>query len=151
MTVTVQDFREAFPPFSNVAQFPTAEINFWLSLGAKLLSVERWGDVYDYGLQLFVAHNLSLAAQAAASGAGGAPGAITGPVTSASVDKVSYSRNPGAAMNPANGHWNLTTYGLQYILLVMMFGAGPYQVGVAPGLTNNPYPGAWPGPMPGPW
>lgn len=145
MTVTVEAFREAFPPFSSPAQYPTTAIQFWLDLGYLLLNPERWGTVLDYGIQLFVAHNLSLETLAAQGGVGQAPGQITGPVTSASVDKVSYSRDPGAAMDPANGHWNLTTYGLRYIRLVNMFGAGPLQVGVPPGMSNNPYPGAWPG------
>lgn len=144
MTVTVASFRAAFPPFT-IAAFPTAEVQFWLDLGANLLSAERWGNVYDFGLQLFVAHNLSLGAMALLGGASGAPGAVTGPVTSASVDKVSYSRNPGAAMDPKNGHWNLTTYGLRWIRLAQMFGAGPIQVGVPAGATNDYYPGAWPG------
>lgn len=151
MTVTIQGFREAFPAFSNTATYPNPEVQFWLELGQKLLNAERWGDVYDYGLQLFMAHNLSLEYQATMGGAGQAPGQVIGPTTSASVDKVSYSRDPGAAMDPANGHWNLTTYGLRYIRLVNMFGAGPIQVGVPPGGTNNPYPFAWPGVLPQPW
>lgn len=145
-SVTVASFREAFPPFKNPAAYMSPEIQFWIDLGQKLMDPVRWGDVLDYGLQLFIAHNLSLGTMSTqASGAGQAPGQVAGPVTSASVDKVSYSRDPSSAMDPKNGHWNLTTYGLRYIRLVMMFGAGPIQVGIPAGASNEYYPGAWPG------
>lgn len=144
--VTVADFRSAFPAFQSPAQWPAPEIQFWLDLGLMLMDPARWGSVLSYGLQLFVAHNLALGFMSAqGSGGGQAPGQVVGPVSSASVDKVSYSRDPSAAMDPANGHWNLTTYGLRYIRLVKMFGAGPIQVGVPLGGSNAPYTSAWPG------
>lgn len=143
--VTVDQFRENFPEFSSALTYPPAELNFWFGLSDKLLSANRWGDVLDFGQQLFVAHNLSLQ-QAAKGGANGAaPGQIVGPVSSASVDKVSYTRDVGSVMDPANGHWNLSTYGLRYIQLVKMFGAGPVQVGVPS--PSEWQPGAWPGPV----
>lgn len=151
MAVTAESFRESFPAFGDQVAYPGPEIDFWLGLGLKLMDPARWGDVIDYGLQLFVAHNLALEAMTAnASGGGQAPGQVSGPVTSASVDKVSYSRDPSSAMDPKNGHWNLTTYGLRYIRLVMMMGAGPVQVGApfgpgTPGLGQESG-GAWPGP-----
>lgn len=146
MAVTSATFREAFPVFANPAIYPPATVEFWLGLGAKLLNAERWGDLYDYGLQLFAAHNLSLDYANVQAGMGaGAPGQITGPVTSANVDKVGYSRDPGAAMDPKNGHWNLSTYGLRYIRLVNMVGAGPIQVGVPAGASNYGWSEAWPG------
>ncbi len=124
VTVTVADFRTAFPAFKSPAQWPAEEIQFWLDLGVRLMDAYRWGDTISYGLQLFVAHNLALGFMSdQGSGGGQAPGQVVGPVSSASVDKVSYSRNASAAMDPANGHWNLTTYGLRYIRLVNMFGA----------------------------
>lgn len=147
MTVTNQSFRDAFPPFNNPQTYPDAELTFWFGLGATLLDPNRWGSSLDYGMQLFVAHNLALEFMAQSGGQGQAPGQVTGPVTSASVDKVSYSRDPSKAMDPANGHWNLTTYGLRYIRLVMMMGAGPVQVGAPAGGGGSFYNGAWPGPM----
>lgn len=149
MTVTVADFRQNFPAFTNDVTYTAAAINFWLSLGAKLISVDRWGDVFDYGLQLFVAHNLTLEYESdKAATTGGKPGQVVGAISSASVDKVSYSRDASSAMDPENGHWNLSTYGLRYIRLVKMMGAGPIQVGVPlGGGSNDYYPQAWPGPQ----
>lgn len=146
MTVNAASFRATFPDFTDATKFPDPEVDFWLGLGLLLLSAGRWGNLLDYGLQLFVAHNLSLQATSSKASAGGqSPGQIQGPLTSASVDKVSYSRDPGSAMDPANGHWNLSTYGLRYIRLVNMVGAGPLQVGV-PLYDNSQNGGAgWPG------
>jgi hypothetical protein len=120
------------------------EIQFWIDLGKKLINTCRWGDLAAYGLQLFVAHNLALE-NARCGGAASTPGMILGPITSAAVDKVSYSRDASAAMDPKNGHWNLTTYGLRYIYLVRMVGAGPLQIGVPPGGSNHAGGIAWPG------
>lgn len=143
MTVTAASFRAAFPEFANTGNYPDPQVDFWIALGV-LLCGPRWGRLLDFGIQLFVAHNLSLefnAMKAAATNQN--PGFVVGPVTGGAVDKVSYQRDPGAAMDPANGHWNLTIYGLRYIRMVRMVGAGPVQVGVPLGACSN---GAWPGP-----
>ena len=150
MAVTPASFRTNFPAFKDQAVYPDEEIQFWIALGTNLINLSRWGNLADYGLQLFVAHNLALSYMSQTASAGGqAPGQVSGPVTSASVDKVSYSRDPSSAMDPKNGHWNLTTYGLRYIRLVMMIGAGPVQVGApfGPGTPGGPQGdgGAWPG------
>lgn len=148
MTVTAASFRVNFSEFSDVAKYPTPEIDFWLGLGLLLLNADRWGTALDYGLQLFVAHNLSLqfdSKLAAASGQN--PGKVVGNLTSGSVDKVSYTRDTSSAMDPKNGHWNLSTYGLRYIRLVMMIGAGPVYVGTPSAAELSQYAGAWPGPM----
>lgn len=153
MTVTVASFRAAFPEFASMTTYPDPEVTFWLDLGLLLLNVERWGNLFDYGHMLFMAHNLALQFNSKkASASGGNPGNVQGPQTAGAVDKVSYSRNPGLAMDPKNGHWNLTIYGLQYINLVNMVGAGPLQVGVPlGGAAADYYPGAWPGPIMGPY
>lgn len=146
MAVTIDGFRGAFPVFQDPLNFPDPEVQFWLDLGTKLLSAERWADLLDYGLQLFMAHNLATEFAATNAGAnGGVIGGIVGPVTSAAVDKVSYSRDPQGAMDPKNGHWNLTIWGLKYIKLVRLVGAGPIQVGVSVGDTNWPQFPGWPG------
>lgn len=146
MTILVADLRANFPEFTSTTTYPDAEINFWLGLGALLISADRWGNAFDYGIQLFVAHNLSLqfdANKAAASGQN--PGKVVGTLTSGSVDKVSYSRDSSAAMDSKNGHWNLSTYGLRYIRLVNMMGAGPVYVGQPSAAEISMYVGAWPG------
>ncbi len=58
-------FRTAFPAFADSAKFPDARVAFWLSVGGKRLSAERWGDLLDQGLCLFAAHNMTLETAAA--------------------------------------------------------------------------------------
>ena len=150
MAVTPTTFRAAFPAFNSQTIYPDGQIDFYLGLGQKLQNTERWGDLFDYGLQLFTAHHLSLDyASNKAGQLGQKPGEIEGPVTNGSVDKVSYGRDPSSALNPKDGHWNLTQYGIRYVKLIKMVGAGPMQAGVP---TGGYEPGAWPGPtMTPPW
>lgn len=146
MTATPASFRAAFPEFSSTATYPDAQVNFWLALSGKLLNAERWDDLLDFGQQLFVAHNLTLwfnAKRAAALGQN--PGAVLGTVTSGTVDGVSYTRDAASVMDPANGHWNLSSYGLRYRDLVRMIGAGPVHVGNEGGQVIV---GGWPGVIP---
>lgn len=124
-------FRAAFPEFADTARYPDAMLDFWSGIGERLMFPQkhRWDTVYDYGLQLFVAHNITLAAQnVAASGSGGVPGGVSGPTTSKSVGSVSVSYDAASSIEPNAGHWNLTTYGKMLIHLSRMIGAGGIQV-----------------------
>ncbi len=148
MTVTAASFRANFTEFSSVTVYPNAEIDFWIGLALLLHDVGRWGTALDYGIQLFVAHNLSLQFDSKkASASGQNPGKVVGNVTGGTVDKVSYTRDTSSVMDPKNGHWNLSSYGLRYIRLVMMIGAGPVYVGAPSAAELAQYVGAWPGPM----
>lgn len=147
MTVTAASFRGAFPAFASMTTYPDTVINFWIRFALQFINAQRWGQSLDLGVMLFVAHNLSLEFNAmAAAKKGQNPGFVTGPVTSASVDKVSYSRDVSAALDPKNGHWNLSIYGIRYIRLALMMGAGPVYVG-APSPAEQDRQQAWPGPM----
>ena len=147
MTVTVASFRAAFPEFAQTSTtaYPDTEVGFWLGLSANLLDPGRWGAMLDYGTMLFMAHNLAIGFKSKADAASGQQaGQVTGALTAASVDKVSYGRDASAMMVTDAGHWNMTTYGIRYIQLVKMVGAGPIQVGL-PGCGEGPV-GAWYGP-----
>lgn len=144
-------FRAAFPAFGDMEAFSSPEITFWGQLGLSLHNADRYGDLLTPALYLFVAHNLSVEANSKASAASGqAQGGIVGAITSASVDKVSYSRDAGSAMDPKNGHWNLSSYGLRWVQLQRLVGAGGLQIGVGGG-TPNVSASAWPGPNLGFW
>ncbi len=148
MDTTSQAFRKAFPAFMDPSCFPDHEYDWWHQLGEKLVSKCAWGELYGDGLFLFIAHNLALEfASTKAGQSGKAPGAVQGITTSASVDKVSYSRDASSAMDPAAGHWNLTIYGLRYRRLVLMIGARPLQVGPHNMAPVGQY---WPGVLPDP-
>lgn len=124
-------FRAAFPEFADTARYPDAMLDFWSGIGERLMFPQqhRWDTVYDYGLQLFVAHNITIASQNVKAGAaGGVPGGVSGPTTSKAVGSVSVSYDAASSIEPNAGHWNLTTYGKMLIHLARMIGAGGIQV-----------------------
>lgn len=126
----VSTFRAGFPEFNNGTKFPDSLINFWLTVGTKLLNCDRWGDLLEQGLSLYIAHNITLAAQAQKDASvGGAPGASKGPTSAKAVDKVSISYDTQASIEESAGYYNLTTYGTQFIRLARLMGAGGIQVG----------------------
>jgi hypothetical protein len=127
--VTIAQFRAAFPEFASTANYPDAQVQFWLDVAAKLLNVDRWYDLFDQGAMLFSAHHLVIARRDQLAGSsGGMPGAIQGAVASKSVDKVSVSYQNDSSLYQDAGFWNLTSYGLQYWNLVRMVGAGGIQL-----------------------
>lgn len=146
MAVTREAFRAAFPAYRSALAFPDAQVDFYLALAQRLHAPDRWGDLLDYGIMLWIAHAMSMDAGA---GVGGAPGALRGTVTSMSADGVSWSRDIGTATDATAGHWNLSVWGIRWRDLFKMVGAGPLQVG-APSVydawLSGPTTWAWPGP-----
>lgn len=129
MAVTVASFRADFPEFTSNTAYPDATVAFWLGLAGKMLSADRWGDLTDYGIELFVAHNITLAARdLKTADAGGFGGSGAGVTSSKTVDKVSVSYDTAAATIEGAGNWNLTTYGTRYIQLARLVGAGGVQL-----------------------
>lgn len=127
--VDAAKFRADFPEFSDATKYPNAIVNFWLDLAGKTLPPDRWCDYLDAGTELFVAHNLALAAKNQASAAvGGVPGEVKGPLTGKSVDKVSASYDAGSVAIKDGGFFNLTTYGIQFLQLSRMIGSGGIQL-----------------------
>ena len=151
MSVTSDSFRLAFPAFQNTALYPTPMVDFWVAQALLLHNPARWGANLDFGVSLWVAHNLVLETQAGKQSAQGKPVAgTTGLVSSKSVDKVSVSFDNTTASEKDAGNWNLTTYGQRWYRLSRMAGAGPIQSGIPqpsdPGISQG-----WPGfiyPMP---
>lgn len=143
MPITAQDFRAAMPAFADVTKFPTASVTFWLDLAYKRHNAERWGEMLDAGIQLYVAHELSVDASSALTP--GAPGQINGNITSRSVGGMSYSRDVSSATEPDAGYMNLSTYGVRWRQLMKLVGAGPLHVGT-PSPNDLGTTRAWPGP-----
>lgn len=122
-------FRQIFPEFADTSAYSDAQVNFYLTQGRLMLRSDRWGDLLDQGLQYFTAHQLVLARQRAKTALSGAtPGETEGAVSSKSVDSVSVSFDTQSVVLNEGGHWNLTTYGVQFLQLARMVGAGPVQV-----------------------
>lgn len=127
--ISESSFREQMPVFADAAQYPSFQFNFYLNLGKKLLNEERWEDLLDYGLTLFIAHYLTLHKRGMdAASVGGDAGKIVGNETSKAVDSVSKSMDVSGVIISDAGHWNQTTWGVQFYQLMMMAGAGGIQL-----------------------
>ena len=127
--ISESSFREEMPTFADSVKYPTFQFNFYLNLGKKLLNEDRWEDLLDYGLTLFIAHYLTLYKRGMdATNIGGDAGKIVGNETSKSVDSVSKSMDVSGVLMTDAGHWNQTTWGVQFYQLMMMVGAGGVQL-----------------------
>ena len=130
MTITAAQLRQDFPEFSDATTYPDPAIAFWLGVAVITLPADRWDTLLDVGTELFVAHHLVLAAQAAEDVAVGAtPGEVTGPASAKAVDKVSVSYDTAAYALDNGGFWNMSSYGIQFLQMARMIGAGPIQLG----------------------
>lgn len=110
--------KAAFPEFAATAD---PRVTFWLNVAAKRLTSPRWveAELLDEGTQLFVAHHLALEAKGADAVA---------PLASQSVDKVAMAFDNNAASLENAGQWALTSYGVQYLQLARLVGAGGIQL-----------------------
>lgn len=122
-------FRLNMPMFASVEDYPSAQFNFYLKLGVKLLPEQRWDDLLDDGYTFFVAHYLTLYARSMlVADLGGDVGKVAGNETSKSVDGVSKSMDVSSISLEDGGHWNQTTWGIQFLQLARMVGAGGVQL-----------------------
>lgn len=144
ITITIAQFRVDFPEFVSTTKYPDAQLTFWLTLGSLLINADRWGEVVNFGVELYMAHNLVLGAMAQKQGIRGIPGAASGMLNSKSVDKVSAGYDTASVAEEFGGNWNLTTYGQRLYRLMQQFGAGPIQIGAGPGCA--PIYGSFAGP-----
>lgn len=151
--ITVADFRSNFTEFSSTSAFPDSTINYWIVIATLLLRPERWLTLLPVGISLFVAHEVTLEAQAQdAAAAGGWPGISKGAISSEGAGQVNVSYASEPTLEDAGGNYNLTTYGTRFLRLARMAGMGGLQIGpgcgvagVVPG-SGNGSAGAWSGP-----
>ncbi|UGB46994.1 DUF4054 domain-containing protein [Frateuria edaphi] len=122
-------FRTDFPEFTSESTYPNATIALWLNVASLSLPADRWGTLLDIGTELFVAHHLATGARDQATAAnGGVPGSVQGPVASKSVDKVSVSYDTGAMAIEGGDFWNGSRYGIEFLRMARMAGAGGIQL-----------------------
>lgn len=141
-------FRADLPEFVDTAKWLPSQIKYFLGLARLLLNETAWGPSaidpwpstltdapplleFDYGSEMFVAHNMALEALAQRAGAKGLiPGLMTGIAQSRGADKLSVSYDTKAGIVADAGHWNLTTYGVRFIQLARLMGMRAIQVGI---------------------
>lgn len=122
-------FRANFPEFTDTAVYPDAQITFWATIAEEQVVKTIWGDLYTFGTQLYVAHEITLASQnVSVAAAGGMPGQNEGIANQKTVGNVSASYDSASNSEKDAGWWNMTNYGKQFIRLVRIFGAGCIQI-----------------------
>lgn len=122
-------FRQSFPEFADATQFPDAVVQIWLTVAVSLVNPLRWCELTDIGVGLVTAHHVALATRDTNTAAvGGVPGQVVAPQASKSVDKVSASYDTSAVTLDSAGFWNSTMYGIRYLTLARMMGAGGIQI-----------------------
>uniref|UniRef100_A0A6M3M467 Uncharacterized protein n=1 Tax=viral metagenome TaxID=1070528 RepID=A0A6M3M467_9ZZZZ len=122
-------FRIDFPEFADITKYPTSMLNFWAGLGDTLLSISRWGDRRPYGMSLFVAHNIVLAAQNSATAvAGGDPGSSGGLVSGEGAGPLNYSIDTSSISEEGGGNYNESLYGRMFLRLARIVGTGGIHV-----------------------
>lgn len=127
--ITEAQFRATYPEFADPTRFGASTIGMQIAFAGLRLNVDRWADMLDMGTGLFVAHHMALADRArATAAAGGAPGIVNGVVSSKTVDKVSVSYDVATVSLLDAGHWGMTVYGIQFLQLSRMVGAGGIQL-----------------------
>ena len=124
----VAQFRLDFPEFASETFYTDSMVNFWASIAEQMVDVSRWGGMYTMGISLYVAHNLVIQRRNIAGATAGTSGLSTGVMSSKSVGSVSVSYDNQIVTMPNAGQWALTVYGLQYLQLARMIGAGAVQL-----------------------
>lgn len=129
MLLDIPKFRTEFPEFSDTVLYPSTMITFWGTLAEKMVLECPWGECRMDGIKLYVAHEITLAAQNAKSASvGGTPGSSGGIANSKTVGSVTVSYDSTSTSEKDAGWWNLTNYGKQFIRLARIFGAGAIQL-----------------------
>lgn len=123
--LTVEEFRATFSAFADASLYPDVAISYWIGQAPNALDVTRWGQFYDQGLRLYVAH--MLAVNRMAGSMTGAPVGAAIP-QSKSVGGVSISYDVEFGSEEGAGAWNLTIWGSQFYRLQLAAGAGTIQL-----------------------
>lgn len=121
-------FRQHFPEFGDESKYPTPELEFEASIAEKLLNQCRWGNLYEQGIELYVAHAAAIDAKNKRAAAVGAIPGANGVQQSKAVGSVSTSYDTQVASEQGAGYYNLTVYGQKFWRLMRLIGAGGLQI-----------------------
>ncbi|MCE5304346.1 DUF4054 domain-containing protein [bacterium] len=127
MAFTILQFRTDFPEFASTSPeiFTDAQISFWSGIADLRLDSTRWGDLRDYGIELFTAHNLILSKNdQAAIALGNYSGQANSLKSNKSVGDVSVGLDNQSIMEEKGGDYNLTRYGRLFLRLARQIGIG---------------------------
>lgn len=129
MDFDIGKFRTNFPEFASLVIYPTSQIEFWAGFAAQQVRPCIWKSSWNMGVSLYVAHEITIAAQnAKAASIGGVPGVSGGVANTKTVGGVTVGYDATTTTEKDAGYWNLTLYGRQFYRLVRIFGAGVIQL-----------------------
>lgn len=122
-------FRTDFPEFADPVKYPDSLLTLWGGVAEIQVRECIWRRLQPLGVELYVAHIITLEAQnSQAAAVGGTPGVSGGIANSKTVDRATISFDSVSTSEKDAGWWNLTNYGKQFIRMARMFGAGAIQL-----------------------
>ncbi len=125
----ISEFRKEFPEFNDTTVYPNTMVTFWSTIAEKMVLESVWTTMWQAGVKLYVAHEITLAAQNAKTASfGGAPVGSGGVANSKTVGSTTVGYDSQNTSEKDAGWWNLTNYGKQFIRLARIFGAGAIQL-----------------------
>jgi hypothetical protein len=125
--MTPDQFRQLYPAFSDPKIYTDEQIAFWINQATVNPPIDpyRWGQFYNLGIMLWIAHNLMYQAYAAKLAKTGTMG--TGIASSKSVNGVSLSYDLGFGSEMDAGWYGTTPYGNEFLYYARLAGMGPIQ------------------------
>lgn len=121
MAVDSVSFRVAYPAFADLIAYPPDTVTYWIGIAVGRLDPLRWAELYDEGVNLFVAHRLAMAKLSGATG-------LVGVVSSKSVGGVSVAYNTELGALEGGGNYNVTSFGRDFLMLARIVGMGGIQL-----------------------
>ena len=122
-------FRTQFPEFSDTVKYPTQMITFWAGLAEAQVRQCVWQLQWTTGVSLYVAHEITIAAQnSLTASVGGTPGTFGGIANTKTVGSATIGYDSQSTSEKDAGWYNKTTYGQQFIRLARIFGSGGVQL-----------------------
>lgn len=129
MTFDIPLFRTEFPEFKDTTVYPTQMVTFWAGIAIQMVPKDVWCTMWVQGVSLYVAHEITIAAQnAKAASVGGVPGTSGGIANNKTVGNVTVGYDSATTTEKDAGYWNLTNYGKQFIRLARIFGMRAIQL-----------------------
>ncbi len=121
---TVGQFRSKFQEFNDHVTYSDQLIESWSELAQAQVPQPVWKSQWLMGVNLYIAHEITLAAQnSKAAAAGGMPGTSGGVANTKTVGSVTVGYDSQSTSEKDAGYWNLTNYGKQFYRLMRLFGA----------------------------
>lgn len=122
MAIANDTFRTNLPEFEDSSKYPDSMLTFQGRIAGIYCSEEKWGELYELGMCLAMAHFMTIAANNMTDAGN------NGLVSSESAGDVSISFDTGSVIEERGGDWNTTSYGRQFIRMARLVGGRAVQL-----------------------